>query len=89
MVYEVFGHPAQTRAELNVPIPGHELVGERLAAEDVYCPLVVVGHEAAPAVALLLAVVVPQAPPGRRPRGALMGRGGGGVLSLRPQRLQR
>ena len=80
MVYEALSHRVQ--AGLNVAVlPGHELVGERLAAEDVDGPLVAVGDEAAAAVALLLPVAEPQAPPGRRPRGALLG---GGVLPLRP-----
>ena len=69
--------PVQVLAELNVPIPGHELVGERLAAEDVDGPLVAVGDEAAAPGALLRLVLLPQTLP-RAQAATARARGGRG-----------
>ena len=76
---------------LNV-IPGHELVGERLSAEDVDGPGVVVGDEAAAAGALLRLVLLPQTLT-RAQAAAATARGGRGgqerLVVLRPQGLKR
>ena len=70
-------------------MPGHELVGECLSAEDVDGPGVVVGDEAAAPGALLRLVLLPQTLP-RAQAAAAGGRRGGQehLVVLRPQGLK-
>ena len=81
--------PMLNSSVLNV-IPGHELVGEGLSAEDVDGPGVVVGDEAAAAGALLRLVLLSQTLP--RAQAAATARGGRGgqerLVVLRPQGLK-
>ena len=71
---------------LNV-IPGHELVGEGLSAEDVDGPGVVVGDEAAAPGALLRLVLLAQTLPRAQASAATAREGRGGwerLIVLRP-----
>ena len=67
-------------------LPGHELVGECLSAEDVDGPGVVVGDEAAAAGALLRLVLLPQTLP--RAQAAAAARRGRVFIVLGPQGLK-